>query len=280
MTTYAIGDIQGCYHAFQALLGRIAFNPKTDQLWLVGDLVNRGSGSLEVLRWCVAHQRSLKVVLGNHDLHTLVVAAGFVKAKRGDTLEALLQAEDAPVLLDWLRHQHLAYQQDNFLMVHAGLLPQWSAQQAISYAAEVEDALQGSDYLRFLESMYGNQPDHWHDDLIGLDRLRVITNAMTRLRVCTKKGEMEFNFKGELPDIPQGYMPWFDVPKRASQAVNVIFGHWSALGLQQRNNVYALDTGCLWGGQLTAMNLETKAITQVESHPLDKSMKLKKHESD
>ncbi|HPV32834.1 MAG TPA: symmetrical bis(5'-nucleosyl)-tetraphosphatase, partial [Methylotenera sp.] len=169
---------------------------------------------------------------------------------------------------------------DNFLMVHAGLLPQWSAQQAISYAAEVEAALQGADYLRFLENMYGNQPDHWHDDLIGLDRLRVITNAMTRLRVCTKKGEMEFNFKGELPDIPQGYLPWFDVPKRASQAVNVIFGHWSALGLQQRNNVYALDTGCLWGGQLTAMNLETKAITQVESHPLDKSMKLKKHESD
>ena len=280
MTTYAVGDIQGCYHAFQALLARIAFNPKTDQLWLVGDLVNRGSGSLEVLRWCVAHQNCLKVVLGNHDLHTLVVAAGFVKAKRGDTLEALLLAEDASVLLDWLRHQHLAYQQDNFLMVHAGLLPQWSAQQAISYAAEVEAALQGADYLRFLESMYGNQPDYWHDDLIGLDRLRVITNAMTRLRVCTKKGEMEFNFKGELPDIPQGYMPWFDVPKRASQAVNVIFGHWSALGLQQRNNVYALDTGCLWGGQLTAMNLETKAITQVESHPLDKSMKLKKHESD
>jgi bis(5'-nucleosyl)-tetraphosphatase (symmetrical) len=280
MTTYAIGDIQGCYHAFQALLARIAFNPKTDQLWLVGDLVNRGSGSLEVLRWCVAHQNCLKVVLGNHDLHTLVVAAGFVKAKRGDTLEALLLAEDASVLLDWLRRQHLAYQQDDYLMVHAGLLPQWSAQQAISYAAEVEAALQGADYLRFLENMYGNQPDYWHDDLIGLDRLRVITNAMTRLRVCTKKGEMEFNFKGELPDIPQGYMPWFDVPKRASQAVNVIFGHWSALGLQQRNNVYALDTGCLWGGQLTAMNLETKAITQVESHPLDKSMKLKKHESD
>ena len=127
MTTYAIGDIQGCYHAFQALLARIAFNPKTDQLWLVGDLVNRGSGSLEVLRWCVAHQNCLKVVLGNHDLHTLVVAAGFVKAKRGDTLEALLLAEDASVLLDWLRHQHLAYQQDDYLMVHAGLLPQWSA---------------------------------------------------------------------------------------------------------------------------------------------------------
>lgn len=280
MTTYAIGDIQGCYHALQALLARIAFNPTTDQLWLVGDLVNRGSGSLEVLRWCVAHQNSLRVVLGNHDLHTLVVAAGFVKAKRGDTLEALLQAEDAPVLLDWLRHQHLAYREDDFLMVHAGLLPQWTAEQTMRYAAEVEAALQGPDYLIFLENMYGNQPHIWHDDLTGLDRLRVITNAMTRLRVCTKQGEMEFNFKGELQDIPHGYLPWFDVPKRASQEINVVFGHWSALGLQQRNNVYALDTGCLWGGKLTAMNLETKAITQVESHPLDKSMKINKHEPD
>jgi len=280
MTTYAIGDIQGCYHAFQALLARIAFNPKTDQLWLVGDLVNRGSGSLEVLRWCEAHQNSLRVVLGNHDLHTLVVAAGFVKAKRGDTLEALLQAEDAPVLLDWLRHQHLAYREDDFLMVHAGLLPQWTAEQAMRYAAEVEAALQGPGYLIFLENMYGNQPRIWHDDLTGLDRLRVITNAMTRLRVCTEQGEIEFNFKGELQDIPHGYLPWFDVPKRASQEINVVFGHWSALGLQQRNNVYALDTGCLWGGQLTAMNLETKAITQVQSHPLDKSMKINKHEPD
>jgi bis(5'-nucleosyl)-tetraphosphatase (symmetrical) len=274
MATYAIGDIQGCYHAFQALLARIEFNPSHDELWLVGDLINRGSGSLEVLRWCYQHQNNLKVVLGNHDLHALVVAAGFVSPKKGDTLSALLAAEDCKVLLDWLRHQHLAYSNNQYLMVHAGLLPQWTVEQALRYAEEVESALQAPDYLRFLAHMYGNQPSSWRDDLTGLDRLRVITNAMTRLRVCTPQGEMQFSFKGELQDVPSGYMPWFDVPNRASQNAQVIFGHWSALGLQQRDNVDALDTGCLWGGQLTAMNLETKAVTQVPSNALDKPIKL------
>lgn len=274
MATYAIGDIQGCYHAFQALLARIEFNPSHDELWLVGDLINRGSGSLEVLRWCYQHQNNLKVVLGNHDLHALVVAAGFVSPKKGDTLSALLAAEDCKVLLDWLRHQHLAYSNNQYLMVHAGLLPQWTVEQALRYAEEVESALQAPDYLRFLAHMYGNQPSSWRDDLTGLDRLRVITNAMTRLRVCTPQGEMQFSFKGELQDVPSGYMPWFDVTNRASQNAQVIFGHWSALGLQQRDNVDALDTGCLWGGQLTAMNLETKAVTQVPSNALDKPIKL------
>lgn len=275
MTTYAIGDIQGCYHAFQALLARIQFNPKLDQLWLVGDLINRGSGSLEVLRWCYAHQDSLKVVLGNHDLHALVVASGFTSARRGDTLDALFAADDRDVLLNWLRHQRLIYQDENYLMVHAGLLPQWTAKQALSYAAEVEAALQGEGYLDFLANMYGNLPNNWSETLTGLDRLRVITNAMTRLRVCNEQGEMEFTFKGELQDMPDGFMPWFDVPIRATQASQVIFGHWSALGLQHRNNVYSLDTGCLWGGQLTAMNVHTKVITQVESHPFDKPLKPK-----
>ena len=274
MATYAIGDIQGCYHAFQALLARIEFNPSHDELWLVGDLINRGSGSLEVLRWCYQHQNNLNVVLGNHDLHALVVAAGFVSPKKGDTLSALLAAEDCKVLLDWLRHQHLAYSNNQYLMVHAGLLPQWTVEQALRYAEEVESALQAPDYLRFLAHMYGNQPSSWRDDLTGLDRLRVITNAMTRLRVCTPQGDMQFSFKGELQDVPSGYMPWFDVPNRASQNAQVIFGHWSALGLQQRDNVDALDTGCLWGGQLTAMNLETKAVTQVPSNALDKPIKL------
>ena len=273
MAIYAIGDIQGCYHAFQALLARIQFNPKSDKLWLVGDLINRGSGSLEVLRWCYQHNDSLQVVLGNHDLHALVVANGFVKAHKGDTLDALLAAEDSAILLDWLRHQHLMVQQDNFLMVHAGLLPQWTADQAMAYAAEVEAALQGDHYLEFLLHMYGNQPNRWSDNLVGLDRLRLITNAMTRLRVCTEQGEMEFAFKGELQDIPNGFMPWFDVPNRATQTSEVIFGHWSALGLQHRNNVYSLDTGCLWGGQLTAMNIHTKVITQVASNPLDQPLK-------
>ncbi len=274
MTTYAIGDIQGCYHAFQALLSRIQFNAKTDQLWLVGDLVNRGNGSLEVLRWCYTHQNSLKVVLGNHDLHTLVVAHGIVAAHRGDTLDELLAAEDCDVLLNWLRHQRLAYQEEDYLMVHAGVLPQWTAEQAVGYATEVEAALRNHDYLNFLTHMYGNLPNVWSESLTGIDRLRLITNAMTRLRVCTTQGEMEFKFKGELQDIPIGYMPWFDVPNRATQRTQVIFGHWSALGLQQRENLYALDTGCLWGGKLTAMDIHTKAITQVDSHPLDNPIKL------
>lgn len=275
MTTYAIGDIQGCYHAFQALLQCIRFDPKSDQLWLVGDLVNRGSGSLEVLRWCYAHQDRLRVVLGNHDLHALVVAEGIVAAHKGDTLDALLAADDHGVLLNWLRHQQLVFQEENYLMVHAGLLPQWTAEQALSYAAEVERALQGDDYLYFLTHMYGNLPDQWNDELTGVDRLRVITNATTRLRICTAQGQMEFKFKGELQDVPAGFMPWFDVPTRATQDTQVIFGHWSALGLQQRKNIYALDTGCLWGGKLTAMNVHTKAIVQVDSHPLDQPVKLK-----
>lgn len=281
MATYAIGDIQGCYHAFKALLTRIDFNPELDELWLVGDLINRGSGSLEVLRWCYAHRDNLKVVLGNHDLHALVVAAGFVKAHKGDTLDTLLEAEDRDVLLTWLRCQHLAYQGEPYLgekyiMVHAGMLPQWTTEEVLCYAREVENALQGADYLTFLAKMYGNLPNSWCKNLEGLDRLRVITNAMTRLRICTNQGEMEFSFKGELSDVPNGFKPWFDVENRATKTSQVIFGHWSALGLQQRENIYALDTGCLWGGQLTAMNLQTKAIVQVQSHPLDKPKKIDK----
>jgi len=275
VASYAIGDIQGCYHAFQALLERLNFDPKSDRLWLVGDLINRGNGSLEVLRWCYAHQDSLTVVLGNHDLHALVVAEGIVAAHRGDTLDALLGAHDRDELLSWLRHQRLIYQEGNHLMVHAGLLPQWTAEQALGYAAEVESVLHGDNYLDFLKHMYGNLPDHWRDDLTGFDRLRVITNAATRLRICSTAGQMEFKFKGELQDIPAGYMPWFDVPDRASKDTQVIFGHWSALGLRQRENIYALDTGCLWGGKLTAMNIQTKVVVQVDSHPLDNPITLK-----
>lgn len=276
MATYAIGDIQGCYHAFQALLARIEFNQNKDQLWLVGDLINRGSGTLEVLRWCYAHRDNLRVVLGNHDLHALVVAEGIVAAHRGDTLDALMVAEDRDTLLTWLRHQPLIYKDADYLMVHAGLLPQWTVEQSMLYAAEVEDALRSKDYLHFLKHMYGNLPNHWDAELSGLDRLRVITNAATRLRICTPEGEMEFKFKGELKDVPDGYVPWFDVPKRATKDIQVIFGHWSALGLQQRENVFALDTGCLWGGNLTAMNLSTKAIVQVDAHPLDRPVSIKK----
>ena len=271
MATYAIGDIQGCYHAFQALLARIQFNPKHDTLWLVGDLINRGSGSLEVLRWCYQHQNQLKTVLGNHDLHALAVAHGMRPAHRGDTLQALLDAPDSAALLTWLRHQPLTHANDVYVMVHAGLLPQWQIADALSYALEVETVLQGAQFKEFLRDMYGNTPNLWHDDLTGMDRLRAITNAMTRMRICTDEGALEFDFKGELQDIPPGYLPWFDVATRKSQDAQIICGHWSALGLQQRANIFALDTGCLWGGKLTAMCLETQKITQVPFDARDKN---------
>ena len=266
MATYAVGDIQGCFHSFQSLLKRIQFNPASDQLWLVGDLINRGSGSLEVLRWVFEHQSSIVTVLGNHDLHTLVVAEGFVSAHRSDTIKALLDAPDADELLSWLRHQPLLHFEHGCLMVHAGLLPQWTAAKAQSLAQEVHQALSDDNYREFLKHMYGNQPVQWDDALTGYDRLRVITNAMTRLRVCTQVGEMEFNFKGELANLPLGFLPWFELEDRASADTTIVFGHWSAIGLRQTNNVYALDTGCLWGGALTAIRLEDKAVFQVPCH--------------
>mgnify|MGYP000043478833 CR=1 FL=1 len=269
MATYAIGDIQGCFNAFQDLLAEINFDQTHDTLWLVGDIINRGSGSLEVLRWCYGHQKNIRMVLGNHDLHALVVAHGIVKAHRGDTLDEILAASDGEKLLLWLRCQPMIYHESNHLMVHAGLLPQWRVDDALLYAREVEQMLRSDNYLAFLKAMYGNWPTVWHASLDGMDRLRMITNAMTRLRVCSADGEMEFSFKGELTDIPENFMPWFDVPNRASKDTTIIFGHWSALGLQSRNNVYALDTGCLWGGQLTALNLETKQISQVPCNVKD-----------
>lgn len=273
MATYAIGDIQGCYHAFTALLSRLQFNPRHDKLWLVGDLINRGSGSLEVLRWCYQHQQSIKIVLGNHDLHALAVAHQLKPAHKYDTLQAVIDAPDAHELLTWLRYQPLLIAEDGYVMVHAGLLPQWTVDDALACSREVEAQLQADHYLHFLANMYGNRPNRWHADLAGFDRYRVITNAMTRMRICTAQGEMEFEFKGELQDIPQGYMPWFDVPERLSAQDNIICGHWSALGLHQRDNIHALDTGCLWGGQLTAMCLETGAITQVGHDARDRVRK-------
>lgn len=277
MATYAIGDIQGCYHAFTALLSCLQFNPRQDKLWLVGDLINRGSGSLEVLRWCYQHQQSIKMVLGNHDLHALAVAHQLKPAHKYDTLQAIIDAPDAHELLTWLRYQPLLIAQNEnghgYVMVHAGLLPQWTVDDALACSREIEAQLQADHYRDFLANMYGNKPNYWHADLAGIDRHRVIINAMTRMRICTAQGEMEFEFKGELQDIPQGYMPWFDVPDRLSAQDNIICGHWSALGLHQRDNIHALDTGCLWGGQLTAMCLETGAITQVDHDARDRVRK-------
>jgi bis(5'-nucleosyl)-tetraphosphatase (symmetrical) len=263
MATYAIGDIQGCYYSFQQLLQKIGFQPQMDNLWLVGDVINRGSGSLEMLRWIYRHRHRVVMVLGNHDLHALAVAEGYVPTHASDTLQALLDAPDAGELFGWLRQQPLVYRTDTYLMVHAGLLPQWSADDAVRLATEVQQALRGNGYHDFLSQMYGNQPVRWDESLAGVDRLRLITNAMTRLRTCTPQGEMNFKFSGELMDVPAGYIPWFDVPGRRSADTAIICGHWSALGLVQRSDLYALDTGCLWGGRLTAMRLEDKVIFQV-----------------
>ncbi len=263
MAIYAVGDIQGCYVEFQQLLEQMRFDPAQDKLWLVGDLVNRGPGSLEVLRLVKSLGDSAITVLGNHDLHLLAVAEGAAELHRSDTLDEVLNTPDRNELLTWLRRQRLLYAENGFVLVHAGLLPQWSVKQAASLAREVENALRGDDYATFLARMYGNIPHNWDDELTGYKRLRVITNAFTRMRICTLQGEMEFKFKGEVEHIPAGYMPWFEVPKRKSQDAIVIFGHWSALGLKLTPKVIALDTGCLWGGPMSAIRLEDRQLFQV-----------------
>ena len=263
MAIYVIGDIQGCYTELRQLLEQIRFDPVADKVWLVGDLVNRGPGSLEVLRLVKSLGDSAVTVLGNHDLHLLAVAEGVAELNRNDTLDEILNAPDRDELLRWLRNQRLMYAQGGYVLVHAGLLPQWSVAQAGSLAREVEAALRGDDHVKFLAHMYGNAPHDWDDELTGHQRLRVIVNAFTRMRICTKEGEMEFKFKGEVENIPAGYMPWFDVPKRASSKATVICGHWSALGLLVNEKVIALDTGCLWGGPMSAIRLEDRQLFQV-----------------
>jgi len=268
MARYAIGDIQGCYHSLMHLLERLDFQPARDTLWLVGDLINRGTGSLAVLRWLYAHQDQVRIVLGNHDLHAIAVAHSIRPPHRFDTLAALFAAEDSRQLLDWLRQQPLMLLENDFAMLHAGLYPQWTLTQARQLASEVETVLQSPDYVGFLQQMYGNHPVGWDDDLRGVDRLRAITNALTRMRLLDDSGAMEFAFKGEVEDVPVGYYPWFKHPARQSahDPQTILFGHWSALGLYQGQGVVGLDTGCLWGRQLTAYCLETGDFTQV---PLD-----------
>ena len=263
MATYAIGDLQGCHKEFRQLLDKIEFNPAVDRIWLVGDLVNRGPESLAVLRWAKDMGDAVITVLGNHDLSLLVVAAGIVPPHHGDTIQDILHATDRDELLDWVRHQRLLHVENGYVMVHAGLLPQWSIDQAQALAREVEDVLRSDRYLDFVAHMYGNQPNHWEDDLQGTGRLRVITNAMTRMRFCTPQGEMEFAHKGMPDNPPEGYLPWFAVPNRASRDATIICGHWSALGLRQEDKVLALDSGCLWGGELSAIRLEDRQVFQI-----------------
>ncbi|PUE34498.1 symmetrical bis(5'-nucleosyl)-tetraphosphatase [Limnohabitans sp. Jir72] len=270
MSVYLIGDIQGCDGALERLLQQVAFSPSRDQLYVLGDLVNRGPDSAGVLRRLMAIGSSVQCVLGNHDLHLLAVAAGCSPSKRLDTLDDLLQAPDRNAMLDWLRHQRMAIFEHGILMVHAGVLPTWSVDKTLALAAEFEAVLCGPQLTDFLRQMYGNQPEAWREDLQGNDRLRVIVNALTRLRFCSTDGVMEFKTKEAANAAPKGFMPWFDVPGRQTAHVPVAFGHWSTLGWLGRPDVLALDTGCVWGGCLSALRLrgnEGHELIQVKCSP-------------
>ncbi len=268
MATYAIGDIQGCYDSLVRLLDLCAFNPDQDRLWLVGDLVNRGPKSLETLRLIKSLGPAALTVLGNHDLYLLMVAEGGAKFRaKDDTLQPIFDAPDCDELLHWLRQQALCHIEDNYCLVHAGLLPQWTARRARELAREIETALQGGTYHEFILNLWGSEPAGWQDDLQGWARLRVIVNAMTRMRFCTPEGIMEFRSKGETTQAPAGYIPWFEAPERAHADSVLVTGHWSALGLKITPNLLALDSGCLWGGHLTAVRLEDRQVFQVDCSP-------------
>lgn len=267
MATYAIGDIQGCFSALEKLLELISFHPQKDTLWFAGDLVNRGPQSLETLRFIHDLGDNQYTVLGNHDLHLLAVARGIMPAKRSDTFDAILNAPDKNKLIDWLQHQSLMHYdpQLNWAMVHAGLAPSWNLEQALSLAREVESELRGDHADVFLKQMYGNQPDHWTDSLFGMDRLRCITNYFTRIRFCYEDGRLEFTHNGTIDQSPPHLIPWFNLPNRKNSGLRLLFGHWAALrGLTHQAHCHALDTGCIWGNQLTAMRLEDEKRFAVE----------------
>jgi bis(5'-nucleosyl)-tetraphosphatase (symmetrical) len=272
MKTYVIGDLQGCAHEAGLLLEQIAANAHAVQdarILFVGDLINRGPESLAALRRMKALSESsggrVEALLGNHDLHLLAVAAGVQKASRADTLDEILAAPDRDALIAWLRRRPLAMFVDAHLLVHAGVPPQWTAEQTMQLAGEVEKVLRGDGWIDFLAQMYGNEPDRWDDSLEGIPRLRCIVNALTRMRLCWPDGRMDFQHK-ESDKGPEGssLLPWFDVPGRRTADVTVVFGHWSALGLVLRPNLVGLDSGCVWGGKLTAVCLDDRALLQVD----------------
>lgn len=255
MATYLIGDVQGCDTALGRLLGKIGFSPSRDVLYLLGDMVNRGPDSAAVLRRMMALEGSAHCLLGNHDLSLLAVAHGLRAPHRDDTMDSVLLAPDRDALLAWLRRRPMAIRAHGWLMVHGGVLPQWDADQVLQLAAEVEAVLRGASLVAFLSGMYGNEPARWNDSLQGADRLRIIVNALTRLRFCTPDGVMNLKASGGLDAAPPGFLPWFDLPLRKTAGVPIAFGHWSALGYLQRPDILSLDTGCVWGGCLSALRL-------------------------
>ena len=254
MTRHAIGDLQGCYEELRALLALLKFSPDRDRLWFVGDLVNRGPASLETLRLVRALGDNAVVVLGNHDLHLLAVVCGGHRKRKSDTLDELLAARDRDALIEWLLTRPLAHAEAGDLLVHAGVVPQWTVAQTLALAGEVQTALK-RDPRRLFEHMYGDQPDRWSPQLAGFERLRFTINVLTRLRVCTADGQIDLALKGEPPPPPSPLRPWFLHP-RASRDARIVFGHWSALGFVHSHGVVGLDTGCVWGGALTALDLD------------------------
>ncbi|GLZ84912.1 bis(5'-nucleosyl)-tetraphosphatase, symmetrical [Metapseudomonas resinovorans] len=261
MTTYAVGDLQGCLDQLKCLLDQVRFDPAKDELWLVGDLVNRGPKSLETLRFLYSIRDSVVCVLGNHDLHLLAVANNIERLRKADTLREILDAPDCAELLDWLRQQKLLHydEQREIALVHAGIPPQWSLKKALKRAAEVEEALRDDARLPlFLDGMYGNEPAKWDGDLQGVTRLRVITNYFTRMRFCRADGTLDLKSKEGLDTAPPGYAPWFSFPERKTRGQKIIFGHWAALeGNCNEPGLYALDTGCVWGGSMTLLNIDS-----------------------
>jgi bis(5'-nucleosyl)-tetraphosphatase (symmetrical) len=257
VTRYAIGDVQGCDRELRELLARLKFSPDRDRLWFVGDLVNRGPGSLATLRLVRSLGEAAVVVLGNHDLHLLALVHGGQRRRASDTLDEVLAAPDRDALLEWLITRPLAHFEAGDLMVHAGLVPEWGAALALELAHEVEAALR-RDPRPLLERMYGDQPEHWSPKLRGTERLRFVINVLTRLRVCTADGRVDLGVKGPPPPPPSPLRPWFELEGRASRDTRIVFGHWSALGLVLRAGLVGLDTGCVWGGALTAFDLETE----------------------
>lgn len=269
MATYAIGDVQGCYEPLQRLLQHIRFDPQSDRLWFVGDLINRGPDSLRVLRYIKNLKNRATVVLGNHDLFLLAVAEGIATVRPEDTLHEVLAAPDREELLAWLRHQRLFYREGAFAMVHAGLLPQWSIEEAEKLAREVEAGLQSPTYRDILQALHPSKHLQWSSDLTGPTRLATIIKVLTRLRACSPDGRMESSYSGHPDRIPAGYFPWFNIPDRRHGNSTIVCGHWAALGLHCEERLMAIDSGCVWGRQLTAVRLEDRALFQVPYHNIE-----------
>ncbi len=263
MATYAIGDIQGCMGALHRLLDHIKFDQAQDCLWFVGDLVNRGPQSLEVLRFVKQLGTSAVTVLGNHDIHLLALWCQITQPGRKDTLQPILSAPDAEELLHWLRFRPLLHAAQDVVMIHAGMLPSWSIAQATDLAGEVEQALQSDNFQEILPSIYFRKHLHPSEKMSKEERLGFTANILTRLRVCTKDGIPDFSFKGPPKEAPSGYFPWFRIPDRATEKETIIIGHWSALGIIQENNLVALDGGCIWGREMVAMRLEDRQIFRI-----------------